>query len=104
MYINTIILFLNILYNVEIHNKSTIFGYYVQDPERYGVVDFDSERNVTSIEEKPSNPKSNYAVVGLYFYPNSVVDIAKNVKPSDRGELEITSINEAYLNKNQLFS
>ena len=92
----------NSINNVEIHNKSTIFGYYVQDPERYGVVDFDSERNVTSIEEKPSNPKSNYAVVGLYFYPNSVVDIAKNVKPSDRGELEITSINEAYLNKNQL--
>ena len=92
----------NSINNVEIHNKSTIFGYYVQDPERYGVVDFDSERNVTSIEEKPSNPKSNYAVVGLYFYPNSVVNIAKNVKPSDRGELEITSINEAYLNKNQL--
>ena len=92
----------NSINNVEIHNKSTIFGYYVQDPERYGVVDFDSERNVTSIEEKPLNPKSNYAVVGLYFYPNSVVDIAKNIKPSDRGELEITSINEAYLNKNQL--
>ena len=87
---------------VIVHNKSTIFGYYVQDPERYGVVDFDSDCNVTSIEEKPSNPKSNYAVVGLYFYPNSVVNIAKNVKPSDRGELEITSINEAYLNKNQL--
>lgn len=92
----------NSINNVEIHNKSTIFGYYVQDPERYGVVDFDSDRNVTSIEEKPLNPKSNYAVVGLYFYPNSVVDIAKNIKPSDRGELEITSINEAYLNKNQL--
>lgn len=92
----------NSINNVETHNKSTIFGYYVQDPERYGVVDFDSDCNVTSIEEKPSNPKSNYAVVGLYFYPNSVVNIAKNVKPSDRGELEITSINEAYLNKNQL--
>ena len=92
----------NSINNVETHNKSTIFGYYVQDPERYGVVDFDSEGNVTSIEEKPSNPKSNYAVVGLYFYPNSVVNIAKNVKPSDRGELEITSVNEAYLNKNQL--
>ena len=92
----------NSINNVETHNKSTIFGYYVQDPERYGVVDFDSEGNVTSIEEKPSNPKSNYAVVGLYFYPNSVVNIAKNVKPSDRGELEITSVNEAYLNKKQL--
>ena len=92
----------NSINNVETHNKSTIFGYYVQDPERYGVVDFDSEGNVNSIEEKPSNPKSNYAVVGLYFYPNSVVNIAKNVKPSDRGELEITSVNEAYLNKNQL--
>jgi glucose-1-phosphate thymidylyltransferase len=79
------------------NNKATIFGYYVNDPERYGVVDLDDEGGVKSIEEKPNNPKSNYAVTGLYFYPNSVVDIANNVTPSKRGELEITSVNNAYL-------
>ena len=77
--------------------KATIFGYYVKDPERYGVATFDSEGNVTSIEEKPEVPQSNYAVVGLYFYPNSVVEVAKNVKPSERGELEITTVNQTYL-------
>ena len=77
--------------------RATVFGYYVKDPERYGVAAFDSEGNVTSIEEKPEKPESNYAVVGLYFYPNSVVEIAKNVKPSDRGELEITTVNQSYL-------
>ena len=83
--------------NVKEEQKATVFGYYVQDPERYGVAAFDDEGNVTSIEEKPKNPESHYAVVGLYFYPNNVVDIAKNVKPSDRGELEITTVNQAYL-------
>ncbi|MDD4776902.1 MAG: glucose-1-phosphate thymidylyltransferase RfbA [Fermentimonas sp.] len=82
--------------------QATIFGYYVNDPERYGVVEFDKDNKVKSIEEKPANPKSNYAVVGLYFYPNSVVDIAKSIKPSARGELEITTVNEIYLNKQQL--
>lgn len=81
---------------------ATIFGYYVKDPERYGVVDFDHERNVLSIEEKPEVPKSNYAVIGLYYYNNDVVDIAKNIKPSDRGELEITDVNKEYLKRNQL--
>jgi len=81
---------------------ATVFGYYVSDPERYGVVDFDSDGNALSIEEKPQKPKSNYAVSGLYFYPNSVVDIAKNIKLSERGELEITSVNQAYLSQGNL--
>lgn len=81
------------------NNKSVIFGYNVSDPERYGVATFDNELNVTSIEEKPINPKSNYAVVGLYFYPNEVINIAKTVKPSERGELEITEVNNIFMNK-----
>lgn len=88
--------------NVEIENKSTVFGYYVNDPERYGVAEFDHEGNVTSIEEKPILPKSNYAVVGLYFYTNEVVQISKEIKPSERGELEITTVNQVYLNKKSL--
>ena len=88
--------------NVEIEGKSTVFGYYVNDPERYGVATFDKEGIVTSIEEKPKDPQSNYAVVGLYFYPNSVVDIAKNIKPSNRGELEITTVNQEYLKQSNL--
>ncbi|HCX72479.1 MAG TPA: glucose-1-phosphate thymidylyltransferase [Candidatus Cloacimonas sp.] len=87
---------------VEDEKKAVIFGYYVEDPRRYGVAAFDDRQNVVSIEEKPKNPKSNYAVVGLYFYPNSVIDIAKAVKPSARGELEITSVNQAYLEQKQL--
>lgn len=87
---------------VETENKALIFGSYVQDPERYGVAAFDENRNVISIEEKPVQPKSNYAVVGLYFYPNSVVEIAKNVTPSQRGELEITTVNQTYLEQQQL--
>jgi len=87
---------------VEENEKATVFGYYVQDPERYGVAEFDTHGNVLSIEEKPVNPKSNYAVVGLYFYPNSVVKIAQQIKPSDRGELEITSINSVYLEQENL--
>ncbi len=83
-------------------NKATVFGYYVKDPERYGVAEFDIDGKVTSIEEKPKNPKTNYAVIGLYFYPNDVVQKAKEVKPSDRGELEITTLNQAYLNESRL--
>ena len=83
-------------------NKAVVFGYEVKNPKRYGVVDFDNEGNAISIEEKPQYPKSNYAVVGLYFYPNSVINIAKSIKPSQRGELEITSVNSYYLNKNDL--
>ena len=82
--------------------KATVFGYFVNDPERYGVAEFDKDGNCLSIEEKPQNPKSNYAVVGLYFYPNSVVDIAKNIKPSARGELEITTVNQRYLAQQNL--
>ena len=87
---------------VEKSQKAVVLGSYVKDPERYGVAEFDLDQNVVSIEEKPKTPKSNYAVVGLYFYPNSVVNIAKTIKPSDRGELEITSINVNYLQQNQL--
>lgn len=88
--------------NVESNDNATVFGYFVNDPQRYGVAEFDSSGKVLSIEEKPTNPKSNYAVVGLYFYPNSVVEIAENIKPSTRGELEITSVNEEYLNQSKL--
>ena len=92
----------NAVKDAENNNKATVFGYYVNDPERYGVADFDKEGKVLSIEEKPTNPKSNYAVVGLYFYPNSVVEIAKNIKPSARGELEITTVNQEYLKNEDL--
>ncbi len=88
--------------SVQKERKATIFGYYVSDPERYGVAELDGEGNVLSLAEKPVNPKSNYAVVGLYFYPNSVVGIAKGVRPSERGELEITSVNEEYLQRREL--
>ena len=86
----------------EEENKATVFGYWVDDPERYGVAEFDGNGNCLSIEEKPANPKSNYAVVGLYFYPNKVVDVAKKIKPSARGELEITTVNQVFLQDSQL--
>lgn len=92
----------NSVANAEQEGKATVFGYYVNDPERYGVAEFDADGNCLSIEEKPAHPKSNYAIVGLYFYPNSVVEIAKNIKPSARGELEITSVNQEYLQRGQL--
>jgi len=90
------------LKNVQEQQKATVFGYYVSDPDRYGVVDFNTAGEALSIEEKPTHPKSNYAVVGLYFYPNSVVEIAKSIKPSHRGELEITTVNQEYLNRGDL--
>ena len=90
------------LRTAEQDQKATVFGYWVDDPERYGVAEFDEEVNCISIEEKPACPKSNYAVVGLYFYPNKVIDIAKNIKPSARGELEITSVNQAFLQQGEL--
>lgn len=86
----------------EKENKAVVFGYYVNDPERYGVVDFDTDGNAVSIEEKPETPKSNYAIAGLYFYPNDVVGLAKEVRPSKRGELEITTVNQSYLQENRL--
>jgi glucose-1-phosphate thymidylyltransferase len=88
--------------NAQAENKATVFGYHVNDPERYGVVEFDKQGNVIGIEEKPSHPKSNYAVTGMYFYPNDVIKKAKNITPSHRGELEITSVNQAYLSDQRL--
>ena len=92
----------NSVEEVKQSKNATVFGYYVNDPTRYGVLGFDESKKITSIEEKPLDPKSNYAVIGLYFYPNSVVEIAKNIKPSKRGELEITSVNNIYLENNNL--
>ena len=88
--------------DAEENGKATVFGYWVSDPERYGVAEFDKDGNCLSIEEKPEYPKSNYAVVGLYFYPNKVVDVAKHIKPSARGELEITTVNQKFLHDNEL--
>lgn len=88
--------------DAETNDKATVFGYWVSDPERYGVAEFDRDGNCLSIEEKPAHPKSNYAVVGLYFYPNKVVDVAHNIKPSARGELEITTVNQAFLAEGNL--
>lgn len=88
--------------SAEVDHKATVFGYWVSNPERYGVAEFDDEGNCLSIEEKPAKPKSNYAVVGLYFYPNKVVDVAKSIKPSARGELEITSVNQRFLDDGEL--
>lgn len=90
------------VFNAERNDLASVFGYYVNDPERYGVADFDKSGNCLSIEEKPKEPKSNYAVVGLYFYPNSVIEVAKSIKPSPRGELEITSVNQVYLKNKRL--
>ncbi len=90
------------VHNVEVEHRATVFGYWVADPERYGVAEFDQSGRVLSIEEKPQQPKSNYAVVGLYFYPNKVVQVAKSIKPSARGELEITSVNQQFLNDDEL--
>jgi glucose-1-phosphate thymidylyltransferase len=95
-------LLVNSVMQVKQSKKATVFGYYVNDPNRYGVLGFDKSKKVTSIDEKPLKPKSNYAVIGLYFYPNSVVEIAKNIKHSKRGELEITSVNNIYLENNNL--
>lgn len=95
-------LFASAIQNVEKDKKATVFGYYVTDPQRYGVATFNKNGEVTSIEEKPENPKSNYAVIGLYYYPNNVVEIAKNIKPSARGELEITTVNQKYLEQQSL--
>lgn len=90
--------------DAEENSKATVFGYWVSDPERYGVAEFDKDGNCLSIEEKPEHPKSNYAVVGLYFYPNKVVEVARHIKPSARGELEITTVNQEFLRDNELES
>lgn len=92
----------NSIDNVKNDKKATVFGYFVKDPERYGVAEFDKSGNVLSLEEKPETPKSHYAVVGLYFYPNNVIEIAKQIKPSERGELEITTVNQEYLGQGNL--